>query len=180
MTQEECLASQMGWILPICLQKYTSSSQQSLSSTDNTATTKQPQQQAFVNNLAREKLLRYILSLTRLDVILEQQDSATGTTTTTTATTGGGGRRNSIHVAAYNNDVNFIKWVIDSHEKEDDESNISNIDKMTYLEGLCQDGGWTPLHYATAGGATAVVELLLSEGVDVKARTDRNLTCFNR
>ena len=160
--QEEYLLIQLGWFLPNCLQKYQSSS--SSSSTATTATA-----QPFSNNQAREKLLKYIISQS-LDVILHQSPINQ--------------HKNAIHLAAYNNDVNFIEWVINSQKSSSEQGKRLSSDGdslfMEHLEGLCSDGGWSPLHYATAGGATNVVELLLAEGVNVTTRTNRSLTCFNR
>ena len=102
--------------------------------------------------LAREKLTKYILSVSFESVLVQSPLTH---------------NRNAIHSAAYRNDANFIQWIIDSQK------NIS-------LDMLCEDGGWAPLHYATAGGAFEVVELLLREGVSVSTRTDPSLSHFTR
>lgn len=150
MTHEEYLADQLDWFLQACLQKY-SNSPSSI------------QKQPFANNLAREKLLKYIVSQS-MDVILYQSAD--------------NNFRNAIHEAAYNNDANFIKWIIES-QSSDDKKPDDNSSYIDLLEGMCEDGGWTPLHYAVAGGASNVVELLMAKGVSVSSRTDRNKTCFN-
>ena len=170
--QEEYLLIQLGWFLPNCLQKYQSSS----SSTATTATA-----QPFSNNQAREKLLKYIISQS-LDVILHQSPNDGHDHHLLVNLINH--HKNAIHLAAYNNDVNFIEWVINSQKSSSEQGKRLSSDGdslfMEHLEGLCSDGGWSPLHYATAGGATNVVELLLAEGVNVTTRTNRSLTCFNR
>jgi len=148
-SQEEYLVKQMDWFLPNCLQKYSQNQSDQLSG--STA----PQEQPFANNLARERLAKYIMSVS-FDVILLQSPSKA---------------RNAIHSAAYHNDTDFLRWIVQNCQNQNE--------KKLYLESLCEDGGWTPLHYATAGGAEDVVELLLEE-CSVLARTDRSLTCFNR
>ncbi len=151
-SQEEYLLKQMEWFLSNCLQKYPCPP--SSSSTELTSTQAQP----FAQNVAREKLANYILSVS-FDIVLHQSPSSQN--------------RNAIHLAAYMGDVDFIQWVIRSQS-----SRTGN--DVSYLECMCLDGGWSPLHYATAGGAKKVVELLLQEGVCVTMRTDSSLTCFKR
>lgn len=143
-SQEEYLLMHMGWFLSNCLQKYPSRSSLKL--------------QPFANNLAREKLTKYILSVS-FDAVLVQSPLTHS--------------RNAIHFAAYKNDTSFIQWIIEYQ-------NSNEAKDISMLEMLCEDGGWAPLHYATAGGATEVVELLLREGVFVLMRTDRSLTRFTR
>lgn len=109
--------------------------------------------QPFANNmLTREKLTKYIL-LESFESVLVQSSLTHN--------------RNAIHSAAYRNDAKFIQWIIDCQK------NIS-------LDMLCEDGGWAPLHYATAGGAIEVVELLLRENVSVSTRTNPSLSHFTR
>ena len=145
-SQEEYLLKQMDWFFTNCLQKY-----QAQASSQTT--------QPFANNLAREKLAKYILSVS-FDAVFFQSPLTQN--------------RNAIHNAAYRNDVEFIQWIIECQHLNKEVIDVS------LLEYLCQDGGWAPLHYATAGGATEVVELLLRQGVCVTTRTDSSLTCFNR
>ena len=138
-SQEEYLLLHMDWFLSNCIQKYPTRSSSEL--------------QPFANNvLAREKLTKYILSVSFESVLVQSPLTH---------------NRNAIHSAAYRNDANFIKWIIDCQK------NIS-------LDMLCEDGGWAPLHYATSGGAIEVVELLLQEGVSVSTRTDPSLSHFTR
>jgi hypothetical protein len=144
-SQEEYLLKQIAWFFPNCLQKY-----QAQASSETT--------QPFANNLAREKLAKYILSVS-FDAVLFQSPFTQN--------------RNAIHSAAYRNDANFIQWIIKCQH-------LNKVNDVSMLEYLCRDGGWAPLHYATAGGATEVVELLLRQGVCVTTRTDRSLTCFTR
>ncbi|KAL7434224.1 hypothetical protein ACHAXM_003983 [Skeletonema potamos] len=106
----------------------------------------------FQFNVARELLAKYIIS-TSFDVFRQPVPTFS---------------RTSIHSAAYANDVDFIKWVL--HSSKDNERD--------FLESQCMDAGWTPLHYATAGGAKSALELLLSEKCNVKARSTPSLTCF--
>ncbi|KAL3808493.1 LOW QUALITY PROTEIN: hypothetical protein ACHAXA_009818, partial [Cyclostephanos tholiformis] len=145
-SQEEYLLKQMVWFFSNCLQKYQAQA--------SSETTLQP----FANNLAREKLAKYILSVS-FDAILFQSEFTQN--------------RNAIHSAAYRNDANFVKWIIGCQHS-------NKVNDVSMLEYLCRDGGWSPLHYATAGAATEVVELLLRQGVCVTTRTDRSLTCFTR
>lgn len=135
-SQEEYLLLHMDWFLSNCVQKYPSHSSSEL----------QP------NILAREKLTKYILSVSFKSVLVQSPLTR---------------NRNAIHSAAYRNDANFIQWIIDCQK------NIS-------LDILCEDGGWAPLHHATAGGAIEVVELLMREGVSVSTRTDPSLSYFTR
>jgi len=148
-SQEKYLLKQMNWFLSNCLQKY-----QTQTSSCSTSRQLQP----FANNIAREKLAKYILSVS-FDAVLFQSPFTQN--------------RNAIHSAAYRNDANFIQWIIECQQSND-------VNDISILEFLCQDGGWAPLHYATAGGATEVVELLLRQGVCVTTRTDCSLTCFTR
>jgi len=161
-TQDEYLSRQMDWFLPNCLQKYQISGGNS---------------QPYANNQARECLAKYILSVS-FDVVLMQSHSSTLL------------KRNALHSAAYKNDADLIQWIIETQsisqkppakqQQQQRGQHQRMIPEKDYLESLCEDGGWTPLHYATAGGAETVVELLLMEGVCVTTRTERSLTCFNR
>ena len=146
-SHEDYLVKHMDWFLANCLQKY------------QNIEFRIPQEQPFPNNSARECLAKLILS-TSSNVVLLQGPGVKS--------------RNAIHSAAYRNDADFIKWVIETC-CGDNES-----DKKQYLESLCEDAGWAPLHYAIAGGSEDVVELLLANGCAVQTRTDRDLTCFNR
>ena len=138
--QEEYLLRQLNWFLPNCLQKYQTKG--------NASSDAVP----FEFNVARELLAKYIIS-TSHDVFLQPVPSIS---------------RTSIHSAAYANDVNFIKWILQGVEGEE----------RDFLEKPCTDAGWTPLHYATAGGAKSAVEFLMSEKCNVKARSQPSLTCF--
>jgi hypothetical protein len=148
-SQEEYLLKQMNWFLPNCVQKY-----QPHSSSETTSMQVKP----FAHNLAREKLAKYILSVS-FDAVLFQSPFTQN--------------RNAIHSAAYRNDADFIQWIIECRQSKE-------VNDISMFELLCEDGGWAPLHYAVAGGATEVMELLLFVGVDVKTRTDRSLTSLNR
>ena len=106
----------------------------------------------FEFNVARELLAKYIISIS-FDVFRQPVPTLS---------------RTSIHSAAYANDVDFIKWVLYS----------SKDNEKDFLETPCTDAGWTPLHYATAGGAKSVLELLMAEKCNVKARSNPSLTCF--
>lgn len=155
-SQEEYLLKQMEWFLPNCLQKYRTLSAPTTASTSEFSP---PQAQPYANNLAREKLANYILSVS-FDIVLQQSTLSQN--------------RNAIHSAAYMGDVDFIRWVIRS------QSSKTKKDDVSYLEDVCSDAGWTPLHYATAAGESNVVELLLQEGVCATATTDSSLTCLSR
>ncbi|KAL7469385.1 hypothetical protein ACHAXS_009644 [Conticribra weissflogii] len=147
-TEEEYFARQLEWFLPNCLQKYSNDWGEI----------------PFPNNIAREKLSKYILSVSSN---LFHQPCLNQV-------------RSAIHEAAYNNDPSFIRWVIES-KTETKIQNTKSSDKFPvkdYLEKLCYDGGWTPLHYAVAAGSESVVELLLENGCDVHARTDSNLMSY--
>ena len=148
-SQEEYLLRQMNWFLSNCIQKY---------QTQTSSHTTSRQLQPFANNIAREKLARYILSVS-FDAVLFQSPFTQN--------------RNAMHSAAYRNDANFIQWIIECQQSND-------VKDISIFDFLCQDGGWAPLHYATAGGSTEVVELLLRQGVCVTTRTNRSLTCFTR
>ncbi|KAL7539828.1 hypothetical protein ACHAXR_009646 [Thalassiosira sp. AJA248-18] len=158
-SHEEYLIKHMDWFLTNCLQKYPSQSQYHHRHDNDEGAESALTQQPFANNVARERLAKYILSVS-LNVVMLQSPTKS---------------RNAIHSAAYRNDADFIRWIIQSSD-----TNSSGGDKMSYLESLCDDAGWSPLHYAIAGGAQNVVELLLKEGCNVQMRTDRSLTCFNR
>eukprot|EP00984_Skeletonema_dohrnii_P019195 scaffold9118_cov139-Skeletonema_dohrnii-CCMP3373.AAC.4 len=138
--QEEYLLQQLNWFLPNCLQKYQTRGGASFDALP------------FEFNVARELLAKYILS-TSFDVFREPVPTYS---------------RTCIHSAAYANDVDFIKWVLQS----------SNDNEKGFLETPCTDAGWTPLHYATAGGAKSALELLMAEKCNVKARSNPSLTCF--
>jgi len=138
--QEEYLLQQLNWFLPNCLQKYQTRGGASFDALP------------FEFNVARELLAKYIIS-TSFDVFREPVPTYS---------------RTCIHSAAYANDVDFIKWVLQS----------SNDNEKGFLETPCTDAGWTPLHYATAGGAKSALELLMAEKCNVKARSNPSLTCF--
>jgi len=147
-TEEEYFARQLEWFLPNCLQKYSNDWGEI----------------PFPNNAAREKLSKYILSISSNifhQPCLNQVRSA-------------------VHEAAYNNDPSFIRWIIESktETKKQKTKSSEKLLVMDYLETLCYDGGWTPLHYAVAAGSESVVELLLENGCDVHARTDPNLMSY--
>jgi len=112
----------------------------------------------FPDNLARERLAHYVLSVS-FDVALRQPPP--------------GRRRNAVHAAAYHNDAPFLRWIVRG-------CGAAAARKAACLASYCEDGGWTPLHYATAGGSTDAVELLLAEGAGATTRTERSQTCFNR
>ena len=69
-------------------------------------------------------------------------------------------------------DFSFVKLVTERTVKGDE--------NQCCLDYLCQDLGWSPLHYAAACGWSDIVELLLASGCDVGVHTDPNLTCFMR
>lgn len=149
-TEEEYFARQLEWFLPNCLQKYSNDWGEI----------------PFPSNAAREKLSKYILSVSSNLFHQPCLNQA----------------RSAIHEAAYNNDPNFIRWIIESktETKKQKTKSTEKLPVMDYLETLCFDGGWTPLHYAVAAGSESVVELLLENGCDVHARTDPNLMSYVR
>ncbi|KAL3804052.1 hypothetical protein HJC23_006443 [Cyclotella cryptica] len=152
-TQEEYLIRQLDWFLPNCLQKY-----------PELELGKVP----FENNEAREKLAKYIMNQSFDAVCIPGPNML----------------RNALHTAAYRNDENFVKWIIEG--QKDALARCNDYDDGTMenpfadcLDALCDDAGWTPLHYATAAGSEGVVEMLLEAGCNIRARSDYELTCLN-
>ena len=80
-------------------------------------------------------------------------------------------RRSALHTACIVGDFSFVKLVTERVVKDEQKKN---------LDTLCDDMGWTPLHYAAVSGWSDIVELLLGSGCDVRAHTDPHLTCFLR
>ncbi|KAL7488617.1 hypothetical protein ACHAW6_014215 [Cyclotella cf. meneghiniana] len=152
-TQEEYLIRQLDWFLPNCLQKY-----------PELELGKVP----FENNEAREKLAKYIMNQSFDAVCIPGPNML----------------RNALHTAAYRNDENFVRWIIDGYKEtlarcnDYDDGTLENP-LADCLDALCDDAGWTPLHYATASGSEGVVELLMEAGCNIRARSDYELTCFN-
>jgi hypothetical protein len=156
-TQQSYLIRQLEWFFPNVLQKYPEL---------------EPGQIPFENNKARELLAKYIMQCSFDTVCYPGLNSL----------------RNPIHTAAYKNDVNFIKWVIelktDAFMKQvevfADEEELENP-YCECLDILCEDAGWSSLHYAVASGSKDVVEALLeADQFLTSTRSDLELTCLNR
>lgn len=76
--------------------------------------------------------------------------------------------RNALHTACLNGDLYFVKLVV-QHQQQGGE-----------LDNLCQDSGWTPLHYSVASGSLEIMKLLLAAGANVKTCTKDSQTCRAR
>jgi hypothetical protein len=149
-SQTEYLIRQLDWFLPNVLQKY-----------NVEALGKIP----FENNKARELLAKYIMNVSFDTVCIPGMNML----------------RNALHTAAYYNDVDFVRWIIEGKEKEG--AKYSCEEENPYsdcLDALCDDAGWTPLHYAVAAGSVGVVEMLLEAGCNIRGRSDNELTCLMR
>ena len=97
--------------------------------------------------------------------------------------------RNALHVACQLGDAQFVKSVVEHVNAADSNLSSSSIenakersddskDSLTlYLDWLCEESGWSPLHYATASGSVEVIEILLAGGSNVKILTNPSLTC---
>ncbi|KAL9180557.1 hypothetical protein ACHAXT_011010 [Thalassiosira profunda] len=109
-------------------------------------------------NPAREALAKYVMA-TSFDAVLLQSSL----------------KRNALHSAAYHNDADFLSWVAEASKNPDDSSEERRSGK-NYLEEHCHDAGWTPLHYAVAGGSAAALEILLAAGADARQTTLRGAT----
>jgi flagellar biosynthesis GTPase FlhF len=75
--------------------------------------------------------------------------------------------RNALHTACLNADSYFVKLVLEQQGGGE-------------LDSLCQDSGWSPLHYAVASGSFEIVELLLAAGANVNTCTENYQTCRAR
>merc|ERR1712238_643297 len=84
--------------------------------------------------------------------------------------------RNALHCASFRGDVRFVQSVVDQNEIEKKKDINKNI-ASNCLNMRCEDMGWTPLHFAVAGGWFDIVEVLLAGGCDVYARSEPSLTC---
>ena len=91
-------------------------------------------------------------------------------------------RRSPIHSASLIGDFSFISIVVneklrrDEGDEKDRDENIPNH----CLDILCEDLGWSPLHFAVVGGRSDVVEALLKGGCNVHNCTEPTLTCRTR
>ena len=153
--EEEYLIQQLEWFLPNVLQKYPR----------DVPLGKPP----FEGNQARELLGRYVME----------------TCFDTVCNLGSDMMRNAIHTASYRNDVEFLQWAIEQKNVEFLMANEDGEFPIEYpysdaLDSLCDDAGWSPLHYAVAAGNTGVVEVLLEAFCDIQTRSDYELTCLNR
>ena len=156
-SQEEYMIRQLDWFLPNVLQKY-----------PEMELGKVP----FEKNDARERLAKYIMNQSFDAVCIPGPNML----------------RNALHTAAYNNDENFVKWIIEGQKEalaQQKEIYCECDGSLEHpygecLDALCDDMGWTPLHYAVAAGSEGVVELLLAAGCDIRASSDYELTCLNR
>jgi hypothetical protein len=82
--------------------------------------------------------------------------------------------RTAFHTACLVGDISFVKLVTEKIRGEE------NDQQQIHLNILCEDLGWSPLHYAAVGGWSDIVENLLSTGCDVDIETDPNLTSILR
>jgi len=94
--------------------------------------------------------------------------------------------RSALHTASVIGDVSFVELVVqhrrnileqDESENHNSEGDDGKVSINTCLDLLCQDLGWSPLHYAAASGWNDVVEVLLEHGCEIGKRTDPSLTC---
>merc|ERR1712157_329053 len=89
--------------------------------------------------------------------------------------------RNALHVACQLGDVQFVKTVVEHVNAAGNDKNPNSEEEKNsltlYLDWLCEESGWSPLHYATAAGSMEVIDILLAGGSSVKILTDPSLTC---
>ena len=98
---------------------------------------------------ARTKLCKFIADMA-YPVIFEQK----------------GDTKSALHRACFTGDFTFVKMVI-GHENSPKDC----------LDRPCEELGWNTLHYASVGGQSDVVELLLQSGCGVGSCTNPTLTC---
>ena len=98
---------------------------------------------------ARTKLCKFIADMA-YPVIFEQK----------------GETKSALHRACLTGDFTFVKMVI-GHENSPKDC----------LDRPCEELGWNTLHYASVGGQSDVVELLLQSGCGVGSSTNPTLTC---
>ena len=151
VAEEEYLRDQLEWLVNSCVQKYPPSGLPDR----NTSTLND-------DDSARLTLVSYILSACP-SVLTEGKD----------------GGRSGLHSAALGNDPALLGWVADHFDDVARRADAGGWADHP-LDGTCGDAGWTPLHYAVAGGAAGAVEELLGRGADAGARTDPELTRFRR
>jgi len=77
-----------------------------------------------------------------------------------------GETKSALHRACFTGDFTFVKMVI-GHENSPKDC----------LDHPCEELGWNTLHYASVGGQSDVVELLLQRGCGVGSCTNPTLTC---
>lgn len=77
-----------------------------------------------------------------------------------------GESKSALHQACFKGDFTFVKIVID-HEKSPKDCFIRS----------CEDLGWNTLHYASVGGQSDIVELLLQYGCGIGPCTNPSFTC---
>jgi len=79
--------------------------------------------------------------------------------------------RSAFHTACFFGDVAMVRQVLDQLKKSlADASTPAFV--STHLTSLCQDSGWSPLHYAVLSGSMHAIESLLRHGSDVKTVTN--------
>jgi ankyrin repeat protein len=77
--------------------------------------------------------------------------------------------RSAFHTACFYGDISTVKQIVD-------EAKPCGGAAVTILNSLCQDSGWSPLHYAVLSGSLQVMENLLANGGDPKTLTKDTYT----
>ena len=109
---------------------------------------------------ARSVLTRYIISVSFASVFVPNRDG-----------------RSAFHAACFAGEGMFVGIVVDWHRHK---GHVEDGVPTDFLNLLCEDSGWRPLHYACASGSREVMETLLAAGVDLNARTDGAYTYRTR
>jgi ankyrin repeat protein len=77
--------------------------------------------------------------------------------------------RSAFHTACFYGDISTMRQIVD-------EAKPCGGAAVTILNSLCQDSGWSPLHYAVLSGSLQVMETLLANGGDPKTLTKDTYT----
>jgi len=160
VSPEEEINQNMEWLLPSCIAKVVGGGR-----------VQNNQNVVSIGQKARIKLGMFVMRMAFHVVFI----------------TGKSGRT-ALHIAAFAGDASFVQLVVaqnrrigESDEKVNENDNKDRGDRRKIpkrcLDVLCDDLGWSPLHFAVVGGWIDVVEELLAGGCNIHRCTEPTLTC---
>eukprot|EP00559_Dactyliosolen_fragilissimus_P005255 CAMPEP_0184861856 /NCGR_PEP_ID=MMETSP0580-20130426/6444_1 /TAXON_ID=1118495 /ORGANISM="Dactyliosolen fragilissimus" /LENGTH=1788 /DNA_ID=CAMNT_0027359503 /DNA_START=40 /DNA_END=5403 /DNA_ORIENTATION=+ len=175
LSPEKELSQNMEWLLPSCIAKEKRNICD-LNQVNNANTHRYDWNDNGHQETARYRLSAYVMRLC-FSVVF----------------TPGKNGRSAVHVASFAGDVNFVRLVVeqkrqiekdcndnDYHNKfkAGNESRDMNNVAANCLDAQCRDAGWTPLHFAVAGGWIDVAEVLMAGGCNIQTKSNPALTSY--